>query len=518
MSNGQGTKIQAAHAKFLGAHAHWLMKAVTLLLGMGLSVVRAGQPDEPLGAPATIADLPHSVWKVSPSGPSSSADTVVIQGAIDACAQAGGGRVEVGTGTYHVTPLQLRSNVDLHLDSGTTLLFSRNFDDYPLAWIDDGSGLEPGCRSPIWGEGLTDVSITGEGIIDGQGDAWRAVKKEKLTADVWHKLISSGGVINEKRDEWYPSAVVRDGRGELKKLAEAKDKAPLEAYAPYRPLLRTNLVRLVDCKNVTLDGVTFRNSASWNVHLSLCDKINIHHITIFNVAWAQNGDGIDLDSCRDVTMTDSQVNAGDDGICLKSGFNEAGRQRARPTENVTIERCTVGTGHGGVVIGSEMSGGVRHVNVNDCTFNGTENGLRFKSVRGRGGVVEDVQVSNVKMSDIHGVAILFDLFYFSKVASTGEPAPPVSIETPVFRNFRLSNITCNGAGQALQIRGLPEMPLQDITLDHVRIAAKSAGFLVDTRDVICRNVHVQASDDSLVRIERAEKLQLVDCSGFATAR
>ena len=497
----------------------WRIGAVALLmLGVALSPTHAAPSDEPSSGPAPIIDPPHSAWKISPGDASSrTADTKTLQNAIDACAQAGGGRVEVTRGTYHLTPLQLRSNVDLHLDSGATLLFSRNFDDYPLAWIDDGHGREAGCRSPIWGEGLTNVSITGAGTIDGQGDAWRPVKKEKLTNDEWGRLISSGGVTNEKHNEWYPSAIVRDRRDDLKKLAEAAGKAPLEAYTAYRPLLRTNLVRLVECRNITLDGVTFRNSASWNVHLSLCDQISIHHITIFNVAWAQNGDGIDLDSCRDVTMTDSDVNAGDDGICLKSGFNEAGRLRARPTENVTIARCNVGTGHGGVVIGSEMSGGVRHVTVSDCTFKGTENGLRCKSVRGRGGVVEDVRVNNVKMSDIHGVAILFDLFYFTKAASAGDITPAVSIQTPQFRDFHLSNITCDGAIQAMQIRGLPEMPLQNITLENVRIDAKSAGFIVDADDIICRNVHVQAADNSLVRNERVKDLKISDCGGFEPA-
>jgi polygalacturonase len=489
---------------------------LAVVLVLCLATANAAEAGESSTQAASVAQPSQSVWPVTPSGASSPiADTQVIQSAIDACAKAGGGRVEATAGTYRVGPLQLHSNVDLHLDGGATLLFSRGFDDYPLAWVDDGEGPKAGCRSPIWGEGLTNVSITGQGIIDGQGDAWRPVKKGKLTADAWNKLVNSGGVVDDKQAQWYPAAVVRDGSDDLKNMAEGPDKAPLDAYLPYRPLLRPNLVRLVNCKGVTLDGVTFRNSASWNVHLALCDQVTVHHVTIFNVAWAQNGDGIDLDSCRDVTMSDCDVNAGDDGICLKSGFNEAGRRRARPTENVSITRCTVGTGHGGVVIGSEMSGGVRHVNVSDCTFKGTDNGLRFKSVRGRGGVVEDVNVNNVKMSDIHGVAILFDLYYFAKAPSADEPVPAVSVETPAFRDFHLSNISCDSAKQALQIRGLPEMPLSDITLENVLVDAQSAGFVVDARNITCRNVQVRATDDSLVRIERAENLKLIDSIGLS---
>ena len=423
--------------------------------------------------------------------------------------------MEVAPGTYHVTPLRLRSRVDLHLDAGATLVFSRRIDDDPLAWVDDGSGPEAGCRSPIWGEGLTGVSITGEGVIDGQGDAWRPVKQDKLTPEAWQALTRSGGVVDAKAGEWYPAVVARDGRKGLEQLAAARPPAPLEAYAPYRPLLRPNLVRLVDCTGVTLSGVTFRNSPGWNVHLELCDDVNVRGVTIFNVVWAQNGDGIDIDSCRNVTMEDSTVNAGDDGICLKSGKDEAGRRRGRPTENVTITHCTVGTGHGGVVIGSEMSGSVRHVVVRDCTFDGTGNGLRFKSVRGRGGVVSDVDVSGVTMSNIGGVAILFDLYYFLKQDRQGSQVPPVTEATPAFRDFRIRNVRCAGAGQALQIRGLPEMPLRNVELDDADLTADKAGFVADTNGVTFRNVRVHAREGSVVQITNSPGLTLAGCSGFA---
>ena len=448
-----------------------------------------------------------ALWRVT--------DAAAIQPAVDACAAGGGGRVDVAAGDYPVGPIQLRSHVDLHLDRGATLRFTRDFAAYPLTWVDDGRGPEPACRSPIWGDGLTDVAITGEGVIDGQGDAWRPVKKGKLAPAEWDRLVRAGGVVNARGTEWFPAVVVRDGASDLSRLTHARPPAPLAAYAPFRPLLRPHMVRLSNCTGVRLAGVTFRNSAMWNVHLSLCDHIDVCGVTISNVGWAQNGDGIDLDSCRDVTVADSTVNAGDDAICLKSGQDEAGRRRGRPTENVTITRCTVGTGHGGVVIGSEMSGGVRHVRVSHCTFVGTDNGLRFKSTRGRGGVVEDVVVDDVRMSHIRDVAILFDLYYAAKAASRTDGVPPVTDATPAFRDFHIGHVTCDGAGQSLLIRGLPEMPLRDVTLDNVTVTARTAGVIADAVGVTCHGVVIQSDDGSRVRIVNAPGLHLTDSAGFA---
>lgn len=436
-----------------------------------------------------------------------------IQDAIDAASQAGGGKVVIPAGEYQVVPIELRSNVELHLDKGAALRFSRNFNDYRMTMI-EASGREPSLQSPISGEGLTNVAITGEGTIDGQGDAWRMVKKGKLGDEAWKKLTSSGGVTNAAGNEWYPNEIVRDGRGEFEKLLNANPPAPLEAFAKYRPLLRPRLLRLVNCKNVRLEGITVRNSANWNVHLLMCEDITVKGITVFTEASAQNGDGIDFDSSRNITMTGCTVDAGDDSICLKSGKDEEGRKRGRPTENVKISNCTIGTGHGGIVIGSEMSGGVRNVEVTDCTMNGTDNGLRFKSTRSRGGIVENIRVRNIKMSNITGVAVLFDLYYMTK-PKPGDPSSfAVDESTPQFRNFDIGDVTCEGAKTALQIRGLPEMPLHNIKLQNVSIKADTAGFVTDVDGVSFNNVNVKAADGKPVKVQDPSKIQLTDCIGF----
>ncbi len=185
---------------------------------------------------------------------------------------------------------------------------------------------------------------------------------------------------------------------------------------PCGEYLRPCLLELTECHDVLLEGPTFQNSPAWNLHPLLCDGVTIRNVKVLNPWWSQNGDGLDLDSCRNCLVADSHFDVGDDAICLKSGRDEAGRRLGRPSENITIRNCTVAHGHGGLVIGSEMSGGVRNVEVSHCVFNGTDVGLRFKTARGRGGVVENIRISNITMANIKNEAILFDMFYAVKQA------------------------------------------------------------------------------------------------------
>ena len=195
-----------------------------------------------------------------------------------------------------------------------------------------------------------------------------------------------------------------------------------------------------------------------------------------NPLYAQNGDGIDVESCKNVLIENSTFDVGDDGICIKSGRDEAGRKRGMPTENLLVRNCTVYHAHGGFVIGSEMSGGARNLYVENCTFIGTDIGLRFKTTRGRGGIVENIFVNNINMKDIVGEAILFDMYYEAKdpVVLVGEKREPPKVEmlpvteaTPQFKNFYVNNIVCNGAEKAIFVRGLPEMNIKNIVLQDM---------------------------------------------------
>jgi DNA sulfur modification protein DndE len=244
-------------------------------------------------------------------------------------------------------------------------------------------------------------------------------------------------------------------------------------------------------------------------------------VTIFNPYYAQNGDGIDIDSCRNVTLTDSTIAAGDDVVCLKSGRDAAGRLVGRPTENVTVARCALGQGHGGIAIGSEMSGGVRNVRVYDCTFNGMDNAILFKTVRGRGGVVENINIHDVEMWNIKNACIGVDMYYMvrklpttrqsgrlpppdpdapppdSPVAKplivTQEPPEPPGPGTPQFRDINLRNIVCHGANIAMQLRGLPELPLQDVTIEHADIVSRQGAAIIDADRITLRDVHIKCA-------------------------
>lgn len=451
-------------------------------------------------------------------------NTDAIARAVAACAAAGGGRVLFPAGTYLTGPIQLRSHIDLHLEPGATVLFSRDHGDYPLV-VTRYEGLRAvRCQSPIGGDGLEDVSLTGAGVFDGQGETWRPAKKSKLPDAAWSALVESGGYVDDATGTWWPSQAARDGAVAVPKLQAAGSTRP-EDYAPYKDFLRPTLVELSNCRHVTLDGPTFCNSPNWNLHLLLSDDVTVRNVTSFNVWWAQNGDGIDLDSCRRVLIADSMFNAGDDGICLKSGKNEEGRRLGRPTEDVTIRNCTVYRGHGGVVIGSEMSGGVRRVTAQNCVFDGTDIGLRFKSARGRGGVVEHIRASGLEMSDIVTTAILFDMYYTGGAPT--DPAtdgggiaspPPVDASTPRFRDFHIQDVTCADAKSAVLIRGLPEMPIENITLDGVRIASEGGVSLVDAKDITLRNVRVEAQRRPSLQLERVRGLTLSRVQGLTQAR
>ena len=251
-----------------------------------------------------------------------------------------------------------------------------------------------------------------------------------------------------------------------------------------RANLRPVMVNLVACKNILIKDVVIQNPPAWNLHPLMCENITIDNVTLRSPSYGQNGDALDLESCRNVLVFNSTFDAGDDGICLKSGKDEEGRKRAMPTENVIVSNCTVFNGHGGFVVGSEMSGDIRNVLVQDCQFVGTGNGLRFKSCRGRGGVVENIYVRHISMANIENDAITFDLYYGQKTPNTS--ILPVDETTPIFRQIEISDVTCRGAKKGLHFRGLPEMPIQDVRLSRINIQANN-----ESTFEYCKNVHLE---------------------------
>ncbi|NOU81507.1 glycoside hydrolase family 28 protein [Paenibacillus sp. LMG 31459] len=431
--------------------------------------------------------------------------TAAIQDTLDACAAAGGGTVIIPPGIWRTGPLTLHSRINLHAERGALVCFEPDFALYPLLFSHYEGNAGWRCQAPLDGEGLSDVAITGEGIFDGSGEAWRPVKRFKMTELQWQSLIASGGVLDEQNEMWWPSGEALVGEAYYRRRLE-EGQTEMEAYLPARAYLRPALLSLRNCKRVLLEGATFQNSPAWCLHPMGCEQVTVRHIQVRNPWYSQNGDGLDLESCTHALVEHCRFDVGDDAICLKSGKDEEGRRAGMPCQYITIRHCTVYHGHGGVVIGSEMSGGVHAVRVSDCLFIGTDIGLRFKSARGRGGVVEDIRMENIRMSGIIHEAVSFHMFYAGVEGSEGhdEQSFPVTEETPQFRNITLRNITCHGAATALLVNGLPEMPLAELTVENFSAVSK--------RGMVLRYASNLKLDLIRLRTEEAQPVKMHKCS------
>jgi len=424
-------------------------------------------------------------------------NTVAFEKAFTALEKKGGGRLVVPPGIWLTGPIKLRSRTDLHLERGALIKFSGDFNLYPLVVIDLKGEKEVDSTSPISGQNLENVAITGDGIIDGGGDAWRPIKKNKLLEGEWRDLLKTGGVLNEKGDTWFPSKEVMSGEKIVKALRKS-GSIKLEDYEPAHQYLRPKMLRIIGCKKLLLQGVTFQNPPNWTMNPVLCEDVSILNVQVRNSPIAQNSDALDLESCRHAVIRDCIFDAGDDGICIKSGKDAAGRRIGVATEDVLVDGCTVYHAHGGFTIGSEMSGGVHDMRVTNCTFIGTDVGLRFKSTRGRGGVVERIFISNIRMVDIISDAINFNLYYANK--SVGERdsdndstnSATVNEGTPQFRDIHMRNIVCRGARKAIVLQGLPEMPIKNVTLKNVDITSQEGVFVTDAENISFDNVRVES--------------------------
>lgn len=422
--------------------------------------------------------------------------------AIQGLSDKGGGTLVVPEGIWFTGPIVFASNIEMHLEKGALILFSPDKELYPLVeTIFEGLDTRR-CQSPISGRNLENIAITGEGSINGSGEAWRPLKKEKVTESHWKRVVSSGGVVRSG-NYWFPSEGALKGH-EMSDMNVPRHNMTNEEWLEIKDFLRPVMISFIECKNVFLQGVLFENSPAWNIHPLMCENVIIDGIFARNPGYSQNGDGLDLESCKNSIIVNSTFDVGDDAICIKSGKDEQGRLRGRPTENVIVENCKVFQGHGGFVVGSEMSGGVKNISVKNCQFLGTDVGLRFKSNRGRGGVVENIYISDIYMFDITTDSFLFDLYYGGKSASesladgditpTDEPDFPVTEQTPVFRNIHVKDLVSRNARRAMFFNGLPEMNIEDIYLENAFITARYGAEFSESKNINLKKVTVISED------------------------
>ena len=449
---------------------------------------------------------------------SSNLVTSSINAAINAMHKKGGGVVVLPKGQWISGPIVLKSNVNLHLDKGALLVFTSDFSQYPLV-VSSFEGVDAArCQSPISAENQTNIAITGEGVIDGNGMYWRPLKKEKLSDAEWKRHLQVyGGALTDDKKTWYPSKAAADASKskDIGKLVEGKK---LKDFENIKDFLRPNLLRISGCKNVLVEDVTFENSPAWTTHFLMSNNITIKGMRVKNPWWGANTDAIDLESCSNAILEDCVFDTGDDGITIKSGRDEDGRKRGMPTQNIIVKNCTVYHAHGGFVIGSEMSGGAKNIYISDCTFIGTDIGLRFKTVRGRGGIVENIFVHNVNMKDIVGEAILFDMYYAAvdPIKTNGEDAAKVVVEkfpvteaTPQFQHFYFDNIFCDGASKAVFVRGLPEMHIKDVNLDKLFIKSREGVQIEEATGVSIKNSTILTSNQvPILLLNNADQISI----------
>lgn len=385
-------------------------------------------------------------------------NAVIINNAIRSLSENGGGTVVVPAGIWACAPIRILSGINLHLESQAMLKFIKSKEDYPLIITNYEGQQCIRAVSPVTAENAENIAITGEGIIDGSGDEWRPVKRFKVTDKQWEALLKkSDNVFATKETEvWMPSksSLVGNEKNIQGDTEDIIDEAS-EYYDFYRPVM----ISLRYCRNILLQGVTFMNSPAWNIHPFFCRSLTVDHVNVRNPYYAQNGDGIDVESCTDVHIHHSVFETGDDAICIKSGKNAVARTIEGPCSNIYVHDCIVNEGHGGFVIGSEMSRDVKDILVENCTFTGTDVGVRVKSALGRGGVVENITIRNINMINIKGEGVILTMSYVLNLLNRDETnAMDNEEDIPYFKNMNMENITCLGCKEFVKIEPLEGRP------------------------------------------------------------
>jgi polygalacturonase len=378
--------------------------------------------------------------------------TDAIAKAIDLCSKAGGGRVVVPEGEFLTGAIHLKSNVNLNVSKGATLKFSTDAKKYPIVFT-RWEGMEcMNFSAFIYAFEQTNVAITGEGTLDGQANN-----------DNWWNWAGSK---NFGWKDGMPSA--RAARTKLYKMME--DGVPIkDRVFPEGSYLRPNFIQPYRCKNVLVDGVKIVNSPMWEIHPILSENVTVRNVWISS--HGPNNDGCDPESCKDVLIENCHFDTGDDCIAIKSGRNEDGRRVAVPTENVIIRGCEMKDGHGGVTVGSEISGGVRNVFAENCRMDSPhlDHALRVKNNAARGGLLENFYFRNIEVGQVAHALITID-FNYEEGAKGGF--------TPVMRNFSVDKLTSGKSKFGIDIQGLDNAPVYDVSVTNSAFDNVASGNII----------------------------------------
>ncbi len=371
-------------------------------------------------------------------------NAAAIAAAIQAASDAGGGRVLVPAGVWLTGPVHLKSRIDLHVAEGAVLKFSDVIEDYLPVVLVRGGGIDFYNYSPlIYARGQENIAVTGPGRLDGNAEVWWDWKKKETRGQF---AMGAAGVPVAER-----------------------------VFGTREAAIRPSFIGFIECKNILMEGFTIGSGPNWTIHPVYSENIIIRRVTV--ATSGPNNDGVDPDSCRNVLIEHCTFSTGDDCVVLKSGYDQDGRRVGRPTENVVMRHSSSKRGHGGLVIGSEMSGSVRNVYMHDCDFEGTDRVLRIKSRPGRGGVVENVWVENVTARALRREVVILNMDY------TSDPNAVVDTHPPLFRNIHVKKVAASGAPVAIRITGMDTSLIENVTFEDVAIVAERGVVATFAKDI-----------------------------------
>lgn len=414
---------------------------------------RAASETSPASDPVAAAS--HAIFNVrdfGATGDGQTKDTVAFQKALDRCAEAGGGTVLVPAGHYIIGSLQLKSHTTLNLDNKSFLVASPDIEDYPLARVRWEGEFEEGHRALLWAEKATDIAILGPGVIFGP----------PIT-------------ISRLRNPRAPT-----------------------------------LIEPSECTNVQLDGFTAQYQRVWTIHPVLCQNVTARNLVIRSVY--TNGDGIDIDSCRDVLIERCNIDTGDDAIAIKSGRGLEGVRTARPTENVVIRDCVLTSSmYGAIGIGTELSGGIRNIRVENCTLSGKGNAILIKSRDGRGAIAENLTFENLL---IHNSATFLCIDFLKRGIQATEPVTGEIEQWTQLRNVRFSGIRVHNVKHLVSAGKIPpERPVQGLALNDISGTCEQGIALANMHDVSLSKINVTGYSGALLSTENVKGTGLSNPTG-----
>jgi polygalacturonase len=392
-----------------------------------------------------------------------------FQAAIAACAGAGGGLVVVPAGKFYTGPIHLRSGVNLHLTAEAEIIFSDKFEDYlPVVLVRVG-GIELYNYSPlIYARDCVDIAVTGPGKLNGNARKWWDWKSKETRRGF---EMGAQGVPVEQR-----------------------------VFGTTEAAIRPSFVSFVSCTNILLEDFTIGSGPNWTIHPIYCQNTTIRGVKVLTDG--PNNDGIDPDSCRDMLIENCVFSTGDDCVVLKSGYNEDGWRVGRPTENIIMRNCVSKRGHGGLVIGSEMSGGVRNVFMENCEFEGTDRAVRIKSRADRGGVVERIYARNLKVKDMKREVVIMNMDYGS------DRSQILTNQPPVFRDMLIENIVGDGAPTAILLTGMAESPIANIRFRNMTIQSTRGVVASHVTGLTFDNVQVTPTTGPVFKLTDAAEIKI----------